>query len=74
VTAHQWIMSQAELNAYTKVQQVPLDTDPLMWWKQHVQEFPRLTRTTRLYLPVPATSVSPERLFSSVGLVKVTAG
>ena len=32
------------LNAYTRVQQVPLDTDPLMWWKQHVQEFPRLAR------------------------------
>jgi hypothetical protein len=31
---------ETELNAYTRVQQVPLDTDPLipslMWWKQHV--------------------------------------
>jgi len=59
---------EAELNAYTRVQQVPLDTDSLMWWQQHLQEFPRLARTTRQYLPVPATSVSPERLFSSVGL------
>jgi hypothetical protein len=24
---------ETELNAYTRVQQVPLDTDPLMWWK-----------------------------------------
>ena len=24
---------EVELNAYTRVQQVPLDTDPLMWWK-----------------------------------------
>ena len=40
---------RTELNAYTRVQQVPLDdTDPLMWCKQHVQEFPRLTRMTRL--------------------------
>ena len=38
---------EAELNAYTRVQQVPLDTDPLMWWKQHVQEFPRLARMAR---------------------------
>ena len=58
------------LNAYTRVQQVPLDTDPLMWWKQHVQEFPRLARMSRQHLTVPATSVSPEMLFSSVGLVK----
>jgi hypothetical protein len=56
-------------NAYTRVQQVPLDTDPL-WWKQHVQEFHRLDPMVRQHLAVPATSVSPERLFSSVGIVK----
>jgi hypothetical protein len=48
---------ETELNAYTRVQQVPLDTDPLMWWKQHVQEFPHLPRMTRQHLVVPATSV-----------------
>jgi hypothetical protein len=36
-----------------QVQQVPNDTDPLMWWKQHQQEFPDLTRMTRQYLTVP---------------------
>jgi hypothetical protein len=46
------------------------DTDPLTWWKQHVQEFPHLVRMVSQYLTVPATSVSPERLFRSVGLVK----
>ena len=38
---------ETELNTYTRVKQVPLDTDPLMWWKQHVQEFPRLVRMAR---------------------------
>ena len=61
---------ETELNAYTRVQQVPFDTDPLMWWKNHVQDFPLLDRMTRQYLTVSATSVSPERLFSRVGLVK----
>jgi hypothetical protein len=61
---------KTEPNAYTRVHQVPLDTDPLMWWKQHVQEFPRLARMARQYLPVSTTSASPERLFSSAGLVK----
>jgi hypothetical protein len=61
---------ETELNAYTRVQQVPLDTDPLMWWKQHVQEFPRSARMARQYLTVSATAASPERIFSSVGLVK----
>jgi hypothetical protein len=41
---------ETELNAYTRVQQVPLDTDPLMWWKQ---EFPRLTRMTRYSQVLP---------------------
>ena len=64
------VNGETELNAYMRVQQVANDTDPLMWWKQHQQEFPRLTRMTRQYLTVPSSSVSPERLFSSVGLVK----
>ena len=38
---------ETELNSYTRVYQVTLDTDPLMWWKQHVQEFPLLTRMDR---------------------------
>ena len=45
-------------------------TDPLMWWKQHQEEFPDLDRMARQYLTVPATSVSPERFFSRVGLVQ----
>ena len=28
------IHEDLSLNTYTRVQQVPLDTDPLMWWKQ----------------------------------------
>jgi hypothetical protein len=44
-------------------------------WTQHQQEFPDLDRMVffrmaRQYLTVPATSVSPERLFSRVGLVQ----
>ena len=33
--------------------------------KQNVQDFPRLTRMTKQYLSVPATSVSPETLQQS---------
>jgi len=67
------VNGETELNAYMRVQQVSNDTDPLMWLKKHHQEFPRLARMARQYLvvrPVPATSASPERLCSSVGLVK----
>ena len=64
------VSGETELSAYMRMQQLSSDTDPLMWWKQHQQEFPRLARMTRQYLAVPASSASPERLFSSVGLVK----
>ena len=64
------VNGETELNTYMWVQQVVNDTDPLMWWKQHQEEFPSLVRMARQYLAVPASSVSPERLFSSVGLVK----
>jgi hypothetical protein len=64
------VEGEAQLQAYMQVQQVPNDTDPLMWWKQHQQEFPDLSRMARQYLAVPATSASPESFFSRVGLVQ----
>ncbi len=33
-------------------------------------QFPRLVTMARQYMTVPSSSASPERLFSSVGLVK----
>ncbi len=35
---------EPQLQAYMQVQQVPKDTDPLMWWKEHQQQFPDLSR------------------------------
>ena len=64
------VEGEAQLQAYMQVQQVSNDTDPLMWWNQHQQEFPDLVRMTRQYLTVPVTSESPERFFSRVGLVQ----
>ena len=61
---------EAQLHTYIQVQQVSNDTDPLMWWKHHQQEWPDLARMARQYLVVPATSTSPERFFSRVGLVQ----
>ena len=59
------VEGEVQLQAYIQVQQVPNDTDPLMWWKKHQQELPDLTRMTRQYLTVPATSESPERLLDT---------
>ncbi len=64
------VNGETELNTYMRVQQMTKDTDPLMWWKQHQQEFPHFTHMTRQYLTVSVRSSSPERLFNSVGIVK----
>jgi hypothetical protein len=36
------VEGESHLQTYMQVQQIPNDTDPLMWWKQHHQEFPDL--------------------------------
>ena len=41
------VEGEDRLQAYMQVQKVPNDTDPLMWWKQHQQEFPDLARMAR---------------------------
>jgi hypothetical protein len=64
------VEGDTQLQVYMQVQQVPNDTDPLMWWKQYQEEFPDLSRMTRQYLTGPVTSTSPERFFSRVGLVQ----
>ena len=47
---------ESEVNTYTRVQQVSIDTDPLMWWKQYVHESPLLVHMVRQYLVVSTTS------------------
>ena len=64
------VNGEDQFQAYMQVQQVPNDTDPLMWWKQYQKEFPDLARMARQYLTVPTTCESPERFLSGVGLVQ----
>ena len=37
------VEGEAQCQSYMQVQQVPNDTDPLMWWKKHEQEFSDLS-------------------------------
>jgi hypothetical protein len=44
-----------------------MNTDPLEWWTANEINFPVLNVMVWQYLGVPATSASPERLFSLAG-------
>lgn len=47
----------------------PLHTEPTTWWKANQKKYPRLAKLASAYLPVPATSVPSERVFSAAGLI-----
>ena len=60
--------STSEVDRYLSVPLIDFKTgDPFMWWSQHCQEFPILSKLARQFLSAPATSVLSERLFSAVG-------
>ncbi|EIW63229.1 hATC-domain-containing protein, partial [Trametes versicolor FP-101664 SS1] len=44
---------------------VDKDADTVLWWSKHVDSFPTLARMALDILPIPASSVASERLFSS---------
>lgn len=44
-----------------------INTDPLMWWKEHQNEYPILSLIAKDYLIIQATSVPAEQAFSIAG-------
>ena len=59
---------ETELNHYLEL---PIDeeTEPLLWWQAHSNEFPVLSNMARDYLTIQATSVASEQAFSIAGNV-----
>ncbi|CAG5100650.1 Similar to Zbed4: Zinc finger BED domain-containing protein 4 (Mus musculus) [Cotesia congregata] len=41
--------------------------DPLIWWRQEKNKYPRLSLMARRYLGIPSTSSESERLFFTAG-------
>ncbi|XP_061584717.1 E3 SUMO-protein ligase ZBED1-like [Cololabis saira] len=57
----------SELLSYLLSSKIDSEADPLVWWKEHKGEFPKLSVLARKYLCIPATSSPSERVFSTGG-------
>lgn len=58
-----------ELNNFAHESIVERKSDPLEWWKSHETVYPGLSAIAKKYLPIVATSVPSERVFSTAGQV-----
>ena len=58
---------EEELKNYRVFPSIPLDSNPLQWWKSHEQRFLRLAKPAKSLLCIPSTSVPSERVFSTAG-------
>lgn len=60
---------QSHVREYKKEKRLPLNEDPLMWWKVNAHKYPHLLPIVRQYLSAPPSSVASEQLFSAAGLI-----
>ena len=58
-----------ELQGYEASKIPSRDTDPLVWWKNNMYNYPNLAKIARSVLSIPATSTPAERIFSKSGLI-----
>jgi hypothetical protein len=73
----QWMQSydrymmgkEDELGVYMRQGPVRRENlNPILWWKDHQEEYPRLSKFALDILAIPAMSVDPERTFSVIKL------
>ena len=58
-----------EIGRYLQAPQQDSTEDPLEWWKANAISYPALSRLSKQYLCISATSSASERLFSTAGNV-----
>ncbi|XP_067305981.1 E3 SUMO-protein ligase ZBED1-like [Pseudorasbora parva] len=56
-----------EMRRYAEEKVIPRNQDPLVWWRNHEQTFPSLSKLAKKYLGITASSVPSERIFSKAG-------
>lgn len=58
---------KAEMEQYKMAKAISVDANPLKWWKDNEHLYPNLSKLSKQYLAVQATSVASERVFSTAG-------
>lgn len=58
---------EQEVGRYIGAFQCDTDLTILQWWKKNEIYYPRLSAFAKKYLPIPASSVPAERVFSLAG-------
>jgi len=58
---------KVEISNYLALPSIAIADDPLLWWKTHVNEFPKLAQAAAKYLGIPPTTADSERHFSASG-------
>jgi hypothetical protein len=53
-----------DINLFQSLPKAPPKADPLLWWKNNQFQFPVLAKLAKMYLGIPASQASCERLFS----------
>lgn len=54
---------QEEIEKYLATKNIPLNMDPLIWWKENAATFPRLAKVAKCFLTAPAGNQSSETAF-----------
>ena len=56
-----------EVEEYIKEDKIPFEQCPFNWWLNKKNKYPVLAKMARIFLAIPITSTSSERLFSDAG-------
>jgi hAT family C-terminal dimerisation region len=59
----------SELDKFKKMEALPSESDPLQWWFKRQSMYPILSNMFLDHATIPATLITPEQLFSSMGLL-----
>ncbi len=58
---------EEEVMSYRLTGCIPVDENPLAWWRSNEHKYPHIAKLAQHYLAVPGTSVPSERVFSTAG-------